>query len=333
MTAIKSESEGRTAWLDTNGSHGVTQRCAPFSWRCRALPSMAAKRDKAVAHFVPPATDPTARGTDMLDMAITRPASPLPTSFGPILGRAPIKSAVAARSETARRLRGGQGIAETLELLGRSVVPQRRVVHAGDVIYQVGEPFVNLCILNSGFVKIVNLSADGREQVVGIKFRGDWLGFDGIAGGEYSCDAVAMDTGELWTIPYASLLGACASNPTLLTMLHEAMSREIARDRDSLMSVCTLPADARVAEFLRYWADSLAQRGLRTDQITLRMTRAEIGNYLGMTLESVSRALSKLARLNVIAFAGKGRREVEIPDVAALSAFMQGCLAPAPTLQ
>src|SRR4051794_24388105 len=70
LTAIKSESEGRTAWLDTNGSHGVTQRCAPFSWRCRALPSMAAKRDKAVAHFVPPATDPTARGTDMLDMAI-----------------------------------------------------------------------------------------------------------------------------------------------------------------------------------------------------------------------------------------------------------------------
>ena len=62
------------------------------------------------------------------------------------------------------------------------------------------------------------------------------------------------------------------------------------------MSVCTLPADARVADFLRYWAESLAKRGLRTDQITLRMTRAEIGNYLGMTLETVSRALSKLAR-------------------------------------
>ena len=74
------------------------------------------------------------------------------------------------------------------------------------------------------------------------------------------------------------------------------MSREIARDRDSLMSVCTLPADARVADFLRYWAESLAKRGLRTDQITLRMTRAEIGNYLGMTLETVSRALSRLAR-------------------------------------
>ena len=111
------------------------------------------------------------------------------------------------------------------------------------------------------------------------------------------------------------------------------MSREIARDRDSLMSVCTLPADARVAEFLRYWAESLASRGMRTDQITLRMTRAEIGNYLGMTLETVSRALSKLARDKVIGFAEKGRRDVHIPDVGALSAFVQRCLAPAPTLQ
>ena len=84
------------------------------------------------------------------------------------------------------------------------------------------------------------------------------------------------------------------------------MSREIARDRDSMLSLCTLPADARVADFLRYWADSLAERGLRTDQITLRMTRAEIGNYLGMTLETVSRALSQLARDSVIRFSREG---------------------------
>ena len=166
-----------------------------------------------------------------------------------------------------------------------------------------------------------------------LKFRGDWLGFDGIAQGAYSCDAVAMDTGDVWAIGYDALLAACVVCPALLTVLHEAMSREIGRDRDSLMSVCTLPADARVAEFLRYWAESLAKRGLRSDQITLRMTRAEIGNYLGMTLETVSRALSKLARDKVIGFAEKGRRDVRIPDVGALSAFVQRCLAPAPMLQ
>jgi len=224
-------------------------------------------------------------------------------------------------------------IADTLMLLNKALAPQRRVVHAGDVVYRSGERFGTLYILTSGFFKVVNLSADGREQVVGLKFRGDWLGFDGIARRQYSCDAIAMDTGEVWAIPYEALIAACAEQAALLTVLHEAMSREIGHDRDSLMSVCTLPADARVADFLRYWAESLADRGMRTDQFTLRMTRAEIGNYLGMTLETVSRALSRLARDKVIAFTEKGRRDVNIPDVKALSAFVQRCLAPSRLLQ
>ena len=226
-----------------------------------------------------------------------------------------------------------QHVAETLKLLCDRLSPRRRVVHAGDVVYAAGERFETLYVLTSGFFKMVNLSADGREQVVSLKFRGDWLGFDGIAAGSYACDAVAMDTGEVLAIRYAELLSASVACPALLTVLHEAMSREIGRDRDSLMSVCTLPADARVAEFLRCWADSLARSGMRCDQITLRMTRAEIGNYLGMTLETVSRALSKLARSHVIAFADKGRRDIRIPDVDALSMFVQRCLAPVGTLQ
>jgi CRP/FNR family transcriptional regulator len=222
-----------------------------------------------------------------------------------------------------------QRIAACLDLLLEVLPIQRRVVHAGDALYQAGERFTNLHVLNSGMVKIVNLSPDGREQVVGLHFRGDWLGFDGIANGSYGCDAIAMDTGEVWTFRYDALLEACTAKPALLSVLHEAMSREIGRDRDSMMSLCTLPADARVADFLRNWAEALSDRGLRTDQITLRMTRAEIGNYLGMTLETVSRALSRLARTDVIRFAEKGRREIQIPQVEALSEFIQRCVAPA----
>ncbi|HOW49076.1 MAG TPA: Crp/Fnr family transcriptional regulator [Rubrivivax sp.] len=220
-------------------------------------------------------------------------------------------------------------ISETLALLQAQFMPQRRIVHAGDLIYQTGERFAHLHVLNSGFVKVVNLSFDGREQVVGLKFRGDWLGFDGIAGGAYTCDTVAMDTGEVWTLRYDEVLARCAGQSALLRLVHEAMSREIARDRDSLMSVCTLSADARVADFLRYWAESLAKRGLRTDQITLRMTRAEIGNYLGMTLETVSRSLSRLARCGLIEFVEKGRREIRIPRLQALADFVQRSLTPA----
>ena len=216
-----------------------------------------------------------------------------------------------------------QRISESLRLLEDNLPIQRRVVHAGDTIYQAGESFGCLYVLNSGFAKIVNLSQDGREQVVGLHFRGDWLGLDGIATGRYGCDAVAMDTGEVWSVRYDALLAAAAKQPALLGVMHHAMSREIGRDRDTMLSLCTLPADARVADFLRYWADALAERGLRTDQITLRMTRAEIGNYLGMTLESVSRALSRLARGDVIRFSEKGRRDIEIPEVGALTQFIQ----------
>ncbi len=217
-------------------------------------------------------------------------------------------------------------IEEALGLLAMAVSPRRRVVHEGDRIYGAGEQFVNLYVINSGLIKLVNLAADGREQVVGVKFRGDWFGLDGIADGEFACDAIAMDTSEVWVIGYETLLKACAREPSLMNLLHQAMGRQIASSRDSLMSICTLPADARVADFLRFLAESLAERGLRTDQILLRMTRAEIGNYLGMTLESVSRALSRLARDKVIAFAGKGRRDVQIPDIGALSTFIQRCL-------
>ena len=223
---------------------------------------------------------------------------------------------------------------EALALIEQSVTFTRRIVHAGDAVQVGGQQFTHLHLINAGVFKTVNNAADGRGQVVGLHFRGDWLGFDGIADGRYACDAIAVDTGEVWAIRYDELLAACMRQPQLLAVLHGEMSREITRDRDSLLSLCTLSADARVADFLRYWAESLARRGLRNDQITLRMTRAEIGNYLGMTLESVSRALSKLARDKVIGFVEKGRREVSIPDVAALGAFVQRCGGAArPTLQ
>jgi len=259
-------------------------------------------------------------------------------STAPVLARSffpavASRAALAAPDDRQAELLASRRVANSLKLLEERLAPRRRLVHAGDIVYGAGERFAHLYILNAGFFKMINVSADGREQVVSLKFRGDWLGFDGIASGTYSCDAVAMDTGEVWVVRYDELLAACRDFPELLTVLHEAMSRQIDRDRESLMSLCTLPADARVAEFLRRWADSLARSGLRSDQITLRMTRAEIGNYLGMTLETVSRALSRLARDEVIRFAEKGRRDIRIPDVAALSTFVQRCLAPQATLQ
>ncbi|MGH6648268.1 Crp/Fnr family transcriptional regulator [Aquabacterium sp.] len=229
----------------------------------------------------------------------------------------------------AAKVSAAQRILDSLHLVKASVPVQHRLVHTGDRIYEAGQPFKYLYVLNSGIFKTLNTSQDGREQVVGLHFKGDWLGFDGIASGHYGNDAVAMDTADVWCIHYEALCQAAMRNVPLMNLLHQAMSREISRDRNSLLSLCTLSADARVADFLRYWVDSLASRGLRTDQITLRMTRAEIGNYLGMTLETVSRALTRLAARQLIGFTAKGRRDILIPDVAQLVAFIESS-QPAP---
>jgi CRP/FNR family transcriptional regulator len=215
---------------------------------------------------------------------------------------------------------------DNLALVQKLLPFTRRVVHAGDSIYEGGEPFGHLHLINSGQFKTVNFTADGRGQVVGLHFRGDWLGFDGIAEGRYGCDAIALDTGEVWSVRYVDLLAASAATPELMRVMHAAMSRQIGRGCDCLLSLGTLPADARVADFIKNWAQSLAARGLRTDQITLHMTRAEIGNYLGMTLESVSRALRRLAQCGVIRFDEKGRRDLTIPSLPALDGFIRSAL-------
>ena len=206
----------------------------------------------------------------------------------------------------------------------------RRVVRAGDLIYRAGDALDCLHVIHFGCVKSVNVAADGREQVVGLHFKGDWLGFDGIAAGRQGCDVIAMDVSEVWAVHYATLMKACSEQPAMMALVHAAMSREISRDRESMLALCTLPADARVADFLRGWADALADRGLRTDQITIHMTRAEIGNVRGMKLETVSRALARLAREKVIAFSETGRRDLNIPDVGALVEFVQRSLGAAP---
>lgn len=215
-------------------------------------------------------------------------------------------------------------LAQVLERLQRQLPGMsRQLLREGDVLYRSGNRLQHLYIIRSGMFKTTTLAADGREQLIGLHFRGDWLGFDGLASRHFRGDAIAMDIGEVWSVPYPALLDVCAGDREVMAVVHEEMSRQISRDHDSMLARCSLPADARVANFLHDWATSLDDRGLRCDRIKLRLTRAEIGNYLGMALESVSRALSRLAKEGLISFPEHDRRELHLPDPAALSRFVQ----------
>ncbi len=215
-----------------------------------------------------------------------------------------------------------------LALVERHLSFTRRSLHAGDSVQRSGEPFKSLHLLHFGSVKTLVSAADGSQQVAGLHVKGDWVGFDGIATGLCACDAVAMDTSEIWSMRYSVLLKTAERIPELSHALLTAMSVQLARDRDWRFALATLCADARLADFLRSWAQTLALRELRTDHITLRLTRAEIGNYLGMTLETVSRSFSRLVTLGLISFDDKGRRHFAIPDVNALVAYVASKATP-----
>jgi CRP/FNR family transcriptional regulator len=221
---------------------------------------------------------------------------------------------------------------ETLALIERHLPFLRRTVQAGCRVQRAGETFRSLHVVNSGVAKLVNLAPDGRAQVVGLHFKGDWIGFDGIATGRCACDAVAMDTSDVWSVPYTAVVDAAATLPALLRSLHVAMSGQLARERAWRLAHATLASEARVADFVCAWAGSLAARQMRTDTISLRMTRMEIGTYLGMTHETVSRAFTRLERLGLLSFESPGRRRLHIADLDALASFVRQAISPADEL-
>lgn len=214
---------------------------------------------------------------------------------------------------------------ELFRLMQQSVPTGQRKLRNGEAAYRACDRFAHLYAIRSGVVKIIRFCDDGRQHLTGLRFPEDWLGFEGIASGRYECDAIAASDAQIFTVPYDAMMRVSSADPSLLTVLHQKMSQEIYRHHDLMMALYTLPVDARVADFLNRWQNSLAGCDLPADRITLSVTRAEIGSHLGMRLESVSRALSRLEQEGVIRFVDKRRREIRIPESVALVRFVERC--------
>ena len=244
------------------------------------------------------------------------PQMPIPVSLNPV------------NSVSSRLAETSNWRADLIELVERRVPFSRTRLHAGDLVQAAGGRFDCLKVVKLGACKSVNLSADGRERVVGLHFKGDWIGFDNIAKTSCTNDVYAIDTSEVWSVGYESLLDATANSPTLVRALHLAMSCQLAQANERQLALGGLGADARVADFVRSLAESQAALDLRWDQINLRMSRAEIGSYLGLTLETVSRALSRLARCGLIGVEKNRLRHIGVPSILALVDYIQLPLHP-----
>jgi CRP/FNR family transcriptional regulator len=198
----------------------------------------------------------------------------------------------------------------------------RRRLRAGATVQRAGEAFGFLHLLHWGAAKTVGFEADGCSQITGLHVKGDWIGFEAVGQDRCVADVLAMNDIEIWSMRYERLLALTQSLPQLAHLLHVAMAEQLARERHWRLALATMPSDARLADFVRVWAVVLAQRALRHDHIAVHLTRCEIANYLGMSMETASRCFSQLARLGLIAFEDEGRRQFVIPDLAALSRFV-----------
>jgi len=198
----------------------------------------------------------------------------------------------------------------------RKYVPVlRHKLAAGQSIYHAGQTFRSLFLMHAGFVKLVELADDGREQVTGFRGRGDFLGTESIGLNAYACGAVSLESGEAWELPYPAMLQACREMPELSARLAAALAMEIRTDHAWMLTIGTLNAEQRVAAFLLAEGRRCARLGFSPRHFMLRMRRADLASFLALTNETVCRVLAKLHDLHLIAVA---RREVELLDERAL---------------
>jgi CRP/FNR family transcriptional regulator len=169
----------------------------------------------------------------------------------------------------------------------------RRRVKRGESLYHTDDAFGSLYAIRAGFFKTTALFADGRDQVTGFHMPGEILGLDGIGAERHECNAVALEDSEVCVIPFSRLEELSREVRNLQHQFHKVMSREIVRDQGVMMLLGTMRAEERVAAFLLNLSQRFVARGFSPAEFYLRMTREEIGSYLGLKLETVSRIFSR----------------------------------------
>jgi CRP/FNR family transcriptional regulator len=199
------------------------------------------------------------------------------------------------------------------------LVTVRRKVKRGDTLFTNGEQFTSLYAIRTGFFKTSLATEDGRDQVTGFQMAGEIIGLDGIVNDQHSCDAVALEDAEICVIPFERIEEIAREVTALQHHVHKIMSREIVREHGVMLLLGSMRAEERLAAFLLNLVQRLHARGFSKSELVLRMTREEIGSYLGLKLETVSRTFSKFAEEGLVEVK---QRHVRILNTEALQSLV-----------
>jgi len=187
-----------------------------------------------------------------------------------------------------------------------AILGTRIKLHRGEALYHSGAPFTALYAVRVGSLKTTVLCDDGREQVAGYHMPGDLVGLDGMGAHRHGSEATALEDSECCVIPFERLEAAARLAPALQHNLHRILGREIAVDHGTMLVLGSMRAEERLAAFLLNLSGRQKARGYSSTEFVLRMTREEIGSYLGLKLETVSRLFSKFHDEGLVQVQGRG---------------------------
>jgi CRP/FNR family transcriptional regulator len=200
-----------------------------------------------------------------------------------------------------------------------NIVYARRRLKRGESLFNAGAEFGAVYAIRSGFFKTSVVDGEGREQVTGFHMAGELVGLDGLGSGAYNATAVALEDSEVCVLPYALVEQMAREIPALQRHLHSVLAREIVRDHGVMMLLGSMRAEERLATFLLNLSKRFVRRGYSASDFHLRMTREELGSYLGLKLETVSRLFSSFQKEGWI---DVQQKHVRIVDVAGLQSVL-----------
>ena len=244
---------------------------------------------------------------------------PLAITPSPKLNISALKASCSACSMHQLCLPMGLGESDMARL--DDIIGRRRKIAKDTHLYRIGDPFTNLYAIRLGHFKTFQVSHSGEQQVTGFQMAGELLGMDAISTEHHHCDAMALEDSEVCEIPFARLEELFGTIPSLLHHFHRMMSQEITREQNVMLLLGNMRAEQRFAAFLINLSSRYAARGYSSTTFQLRMSREEIGNYLGLTIESISRLLSRLKKQGLLRVAN---REIELLDITRIRAMAAG---------
>jgi CRP/FNR family transcriptional regulator len=172
----------------------------------------------------------------------------------------------------------------------------KRRMPRGVAVYRAGDPFDSVYAVRSGAFKSVGVSSNGVEKITGFYLPGEVMGLEAINNARHDYSAIALEDSEVCVIPFARLTELSLRIPELQQEIFRLLSRDIARDQGLMLLLGSMTAEQRLAAFLLSLSRRYQRLGYAADHFVLRMTREDIGNYLGLTLETVSRLMSRFQR-------------------------------------